>query len=659
MIAEFGHYLLALAFAVAVLQGALLALTVNGATPPILATLTRVSRVQFLLLLVSFAALIAVFVQSDFSVRTVVENSHTAKPLIYRVAGAWGNHEGSMLLWVVILALFGALLTLSPKRGLEQLIALALGVQGLVGAAFLAFILFTSNPFARLDPAPVQGMGLNPVLQDPALALHPPLLYVGYVGFSVTFALACAALIDGRINAAFGRLMRVWSLIAWVALTCGIALGSYWAYYELGWGGYWFWDPVENASLLPWLAGTALLHSAIVLERREGLKAWTVLLALLAFAMSLLGTFLVRSGVLTSVHAFANDPARGLVILIMFAIFVGGGLALFAWRAPQFRSGGMFMPISREGALVANNLLLTTGAGVVLFGTLYPIILSSFSDELISVGPPYFNLTIGLLTVPLMVLLPLGPRLAWRRADVVAAMSRLWIALGAAIAGVALIWSMSGGVPFVLLLFMAGGLWLMFGALSDLAARAGAGTVDASVFSQRLLRLPRSAFGVMLAHAGLGVLLLGISISSAFKEEGLAILQEGESVAVGRYSVTLENVTRRSGPNYAAEVSQFSVEWSGRAEPVISERRIYQARGTETTEVGLVQDGLSQLYIVAGPPQRDGWGIRAYFNPYITLIWWGPVLMSVGGLLSLSDRRLRLGALKPKVTDRMMEAVAT
>src|SRR6516162_9035675 len=417
MIAELGHYALVLALALALVQACVPMIGARKDDPVLMAVAGPTAVAQFCFVAIAFAALTMCYVRSDFSVVNVFENSHSAKPLIYKLSGVWGNHEGSMLLWVLILALFGALVALFGNNLPVTLKATVLAVQGFLAATFHLFILVTSNPFARLVPAPFEGRDLNPILQDVGLAVHPPMLYLGYVGFSITFSFAIAALIEGRIDPAWARWVRPWTLAAWMCLTCGIAIGSFWAYYELGWGGWWFWDPVENASLMPWLAGTALLHSAVVMEKREALKVWTVLLAILTFSLSLIGTFLVRSGVITSVHAFASDPTRGIFILAILIGFIGGALALFAWRAPLLRQGGLFAPISREGALVLNNLLITTACATVFVGTLYPLALEALTGEKISVGAPFFNLTFAPLFIPLLIAVPFGPLLPWKRAD--------------------------------------------------------------------------------------------------------------------------------------------------------------------------------------------------------------------------------------------------
>src|SRR6186997_2121068 len=464
MIPELGHFALILALAVALVQGTLPLVGAARGDARLMALGSTAALTQALLVVVAFAALTQAYVTSDFSVANVVANSHSAKPLLYKISGVWGNHEGSLLLWALILALFGAAVAVFGANLPESLRARVLAVQALIGVGFLAFLLFTSNPFERVTDAPLDGNGLNPLLQDPGLAFHPPLLYLGYVGFSVTYAFAIAALLEGRVDVAWARWVRPWTLAAWCFLTCGIALGSWWAYYILGWGGFWFWDPVENASLMPWLAGTALLHSAIVVEKRDALKSWTVLLAVLAFSLSLLGTFLVRSGVLTSVHAFAQDPARGSFILAFLLLVTGGGLALFAWRAPAMQGGGMFAPISREGALVFNNLFLTSACATVFIGTLYPLALEALTGEKISVGAPFFNATFAPLAIPLLVAVPFGPLLSWKRGDLLGAAQRLMAALAVAAIGVAAVFALDRGGPVIAPFVVGLSLYVMTGA---------------------------------------------------------------------------------------------------------------------------------------------------------------------------------------------------
>src|SRR6476469_4868753 len=519
MIAETGHYALILGLAVAIVQTVLPLWGTRTRDQQLMAVAVPAAQIQFLLITISFSALMTAYVTSDFSLQNVWANSHSAKPLIYKIAGVWGNHEGSMVLWVLILALFGAAVATYGSNLPRELQANVLAVQGSIAAAFLLFIIPTSNPFIRLDPAPLDGQGLNPVLQDPALAFHPPFLYTGYVGFSMAFSFAVAALIDGRIDAAWARWVRPWTLAAWMCLTLGIAMGSWWAYYELGWGGFWFWDPVENASFMPWLAGTALLHSALVMEKRDALKVWTILLAIITFSLSLMGTFLVRSGVLTSVHAFAVDPTRGIFILAIMVVFIGGALTLFAWRAPLLSHGGLFAPISREGSLVLNNLLLVTACAAVFVGTLYPLALESLTGEKISVGAPFFNHSFGPLIVPLLMAVPLRRPTAWMRQDTVAAAQRLTAAAAVAlIIAVACLAVMRRG-PWLAPFGIGLGIWLICGALSEIAFRVKLFDGSLTDAARRLGNLPRSAFGTAFAHAGLGFGVIGIVATTAWRSE--------------------------------------------------------------------------------------------------------------------------------------------
>ena len=521
-----------------------------------------------------------------------------------------------------------------------------LAVQGWITVAFLAFVLLTSNPFIRLDPAPAEGNDLNPILQDIGLAIHPPLLYIGYVGFSVSFAFAIAALIEGRIDAAWARWVRPWTLMAWTFLTAGIAMGSYWAYYELGWGGWWFWDPVENASFMPWLAGTALLHSAIVMEKREALKIWTVLLAIMTFSLSLLGTFLVRSGVLTSVHAFATDPARGVFILAILVVFIGGALALYGLRAGTLKQGGMFQPVSREGALVLNNLFLTTATATVLIGTLYPLLLEAVTGEKISVGPPFFNLTFGPLMIPLLMAVPFGPLLAWKRADLAGAAQRLYAAAGLSLlAALAVLW-FTTGAPVLAALGLALGAFVIIGSLTDLAQRAGIGRVSPSVAWSRLVGLPRSAFGTALGHFGLGITVIGVVAASVFSTETVTGMKPGDTVSAGGYEIRFEGIRDYNGPNYTSQSGEFTVFRDGeQVATTASAKRFYPARRMPTTEAGILTFGASQLYVALGDPEANGGlVVRVWWKSWVTFIWYGPVIMMIGGFLSLSDRRLRIGA---------------
>ena len=579
----------------------------------------------------------------------VAENSNSHLPLLYKFTGVWGNHEGSMLLWVLILALFGALVAAFGTNLPDRLRALVLAVQGWIASAFLLFILLTSNPFLRLDPAPIEGRDLNPVLQDIGLAIHPPLLYLGYVGCSISFSFAVAALIEGRIDAAWARWARPWTLAAWMFLTVGIAMGSYWAYYELGWGGFWFWDPVENASLMPWLVATALLHSAIVMEKRDALKIWTILLAILAFSLSLIGTFLVRSGVLTSVHAFASDPTRGVFILVILCLFIGGALTLFAARANALAPGGVFAPISREGALILNNLFLTAAAATVVVGTLYPLALEAFSGARISVGAPFFNLTFVPLVVPLLVIVPFGPMLAWKRGDLAAAAQRLTFAFGIAIAGAIVAAALTGWHDALALFGIWLAAWLIAGALSEVAFRIRLGRVPPGDSFSRAIGLPRSAWGTMLAHAGLGLTVLGLVAASTWSGEDIRAMKVGDEATLAGYAITLDGFLSRKGPNYDETAVRFTLREGGRTVATMAPaKRRFASRGTDTTESAIHTFGFSQVYISIGDIAADGTvTVRLYWRPMVTLIWLGALVMAAGGMLSLSDRRLRVGAPRP------------
>ena len=649
MIVELGHYALVLAFALSLVQSVVPIVGALREDARLMAVAPPVSIAMFALVAVSFAALTYAYVTSDFSVVNVWENSYSAKPLIYKISGVWGNHEGSVLLWVLILVFFGALVGYFGTNIPASLRATTLSVQSWVTTGFVLFILATSNPFARIGQPPMEGNGLNPILQDIGLAIHPPLLYIGYVGFSITFSFAVAALILGRIDAAWARWVRPWTLLAWVFLTAGIAMGSYWAYYELGWGGWWFWDPVENASFMPWLAGTALLHSAIVMEKREALKVWTVLLAIFTFSLSLLGTFLVRSGVLTSVHAFATDPERGVFILALLCIFIGGSLALYAWRAPMLKQGGLFAPISREGALVLNNLFLTAAATAVFVGTLYPLALDAVTGEKISVGAPFFNLTFGPLMIPLLIAVPFGPVLAWKRGDLLAAAQRLYAAFGLAILACLFTLWLWGFERVLAPLGIGLGVWVMAGALAELATRVRLREVGLRRGLLRLKGLPGSAWGTAIGHFGVGVLVLGIVTASAFQEERILTMKPGDTVELAGYELTFDGAVPRQGPNYREDVGHFTARVDGVVvadmEPA---KRIYTARQMPTTEAAIMTTGFSQLYLSLGEGRDDGAvDVRVYFKPLVTLIWIGCMIMAFGGLVSIADRRLRVGAPKP------------
>jgi len=643
MIAELGHYALALALLLAFAQTALPLLGAQSRDARLMGAGAPLALGQFLALAASFACLMHLYVINDTSVLNVVQNSHSAKPLLYKITGTWGNHEGSLLLWVLILALCGAAVSLFGRNLPSALRARVLGVLGLISVGFLLFTLKTSNPFERVWPPPPDGQGLNPILQDIGLAMHPPLLYVGYVGYAVTFAFAIAALIEGRVDAAWGRWVRPWSLAAWAFLTAGIALGSWWAYYELGWGGYWFWDPVENASLLPWLIGTALLHSAIVVEKREALKTWTILLAIIAFGMSLLGTFLVRSGVLNSVHSFANDPERGLFILALLMFYLLGAFILFAWRAQAMVPTGIFAPVSREGAIVLNNLLVCSITAVVFVGTLWPMFADALMGLKVSVGPPFFNAASFPLVVPLLLAMAIGPLMPWKRAALWPVVQRLWWVAVLALAGFVLALLASGErvLPAIGFAFAA---WVIGAALADLAERTGLFRVGLARAWARAGGLPRAAWGAAIAHAGVGVLAAGLA-GMGLAHEKLAALAPGQSMSLAGHEWRLEEVRDVVGPNYTARRATISVIRDGQVVHVMQpSRRWFPVARQNTTEVSIRTNMMRDLYAVIGEEQDGKAIIRIHYNPLAPWIWLGAAIMALGGGLSLADRRVRVSA---------------
>jgi cytochrome c-type biogenesis protein CcmF len=658
VIVELGSFALILALALSALQTGMAVAGRLRRSPVLAGAAEGAALASAGAVAVAFIALVWAFAVSDFSVANVAANSHTDKPMLYKISAAWGSHEGSLLLWCLVLTGFGAIL--SRARGLPfGLKTSAVATQGLLGVMFLAFAAFTSNPFDRLNPAPFQGNSLNPLLQDPALAFHPPLLYLGYVGFSVCFSLAVAALIEGRANSSFwpawGRWVRPWALASWAFLTGGITLGAFWAYYELGWGGWWFWDPVENASFLPWLAGTALLHSAVVTERRGALAGWTTFLALLAFSFSMLGAFLVRSGVLTSVHAFAVDPERGLMLLAILGVAAGSAFALFAWRAPHLKGGAMFAPISREGSLVLNNVFLTAACATVLLGTLYPLILEAIDGSAISVGPPYFALTFVPLMAVALLILPAGPLLAWKRGDLRGVGQRLALAAGLAILIALLGWMVFEPKKALSAAGIGLGAWLILGTLAELAERIRLFRAPLAETFRRARGLPLGAWGTTLAHAGLGVFVLGAVVETGYRVEAARALAPGQTIEAGQWAVRLDEVRIVEGPNYLSEQGRLTVTLRDGTSPrsVTAERRFFPAGGQTTTEVGLDFRGLDDVYVVLGERGRTaagepGWTVRVWWNPWARLIFLGPAIMALGGGLSLLDRRLRLGVNRRK-----------
>ncbi|MEM1383253.1 MAG: heme lyase CcmF/NrfE family subunit [Pseudomonadota bacterium] len=668
-LAELGHLALILAFAVSLVQMSVPLVGAERGWSDWMRAAAPAALVSFLLIGFSFAALTHAFVTSDFSVRLVAAHSHSLKPMLYKITGVWGNHEGSMLLWVLILTLFGAMVAAFGQSLPLGLKARALAVQAMIGVAFIAFILFTSNPFERLIPAPPDGRDLNPLLQDPGLAFHPPFLYLGYVGLSMAFSFAVAALIEGRVDAAWARWVRPWTLAAWVALTFGIALGSYWAYYELGWGGWWFWDPVENASFMPWLVAAALLHSAIVVEKRASLKVWTILLAILAFSLSLVGTFIVRSGVLTSVHAFATDPERGVFILAILGVAVLGSLTLFAWRAPSMTSEGVFQPVSREGALVLNNLLLAVAAAVVFVGTLAPLVREFVDGAKISVGPPFFDLAFTPFMVMLFIALPVGALLPWKRGDAGRVMASLWWAAAVALAIGGVAWGFQSGTALLAPVGLALAAWLILGALVELWERAGIRRRGLAEGGRRLLRLPRADWGKALAHSGLGLTVLGIAGVTAWESEDIRLARPGDAIPIGGYELVFEGVRHvplgapfalegcgpgqeaslksGDGRNFHADVGLFTLRSGGEAvSRLCAEKRFYPVQQMPTTEAAIDASLLRDVYVTLGDRQEggDAWAVRSYVKPLANWIWLGALVMGLGGIVSLTDRRYRVGA---------------
>ena len=661
MIAELGHFALVLALLTSLVQTVVPLVGAQKGWADWMRLASPAATVSFALTALAFAALTWSFVTSDFSVQLVAANSHSAKPMLYKVTGVWGNHEGSLLLWAMILTLFGGLIAWLGGNLPETLKARTLAVQGAIGVAFLMFMLFTSNPFLRLDPAPLDGTDLNPLLQDPGLAFHPPFLYLGYVGLSTAYSFAVAALIEGRVDAAWARWVRPWALTAWMFLTVGIALGSYWAYYELGWGGWWFWDPVENASFMPWLAAAALLHCAIVVEKRDTLKSWTILLAIVAFSLSLLGTFIVRSGLLTSVHAFASDPSRGLFILGILVVAVGGSLALFAWRAPTLAPGGVFAPISRESGLVANNLLLTVSCGVVLLGTMMPLIREAWDGEMISVGAPFFDMVFTPFMVVLAVILPVAAVLPWKRGKLGRAMRDMAPAAILAFAVGALVWAFQTGRSALAPVGIALAAWLVAGALLELLERAKIGRVPASETWRRLGALPRADWGKAVAHAGLGLTFFGISAITAWESEAIKALHPGESISTGGYEFRFDGVRQERGPNFLSQTGTFTVFKDGREIAVLTpEKRVYPVQRMPTTEAAIDAGLTRDLYVVLGDRQENdptAWAVRAYVKPFANWIWIGSLVMALGAVLSLTDRRYRVGAAAAKAAKAPAGAV--
>jgi cytochrome c-type biogenesis protein CcmF len=642
MIPEIGQLALILALLMAGVQGTLPLAGAARGIPAWMALARPVAVGQFFFVVIAFGCLAYAFVTSDFSVANVATNSNSKLPVPYRFAATWGSHEGSMLLWVLMLAGWTFAVALNSRRLPLEMVARVLGVLGLISVGFLLFMLMTSNPFDRLFPVPADGRDLNPLLQDPGMVIHPPMLYMGYVGFSVAFAFAVAALIGGRLDATWARWSRPWTTLAWCFLTVGIMLGSWWAYYELGWGGWWFWDPVENASFMPWLVGTALIHSLAVTEKRGAFRSWTVLLAICTFSLSLVGTFLVRSGVLTSVHAFATDPRRGVFILAYLLVVIGGSLVLFALRAPKVAGGGRFEPVSRETLLLANNVLLVVACGSVLLGTLYPLFLDALDLGKISVGPPYFDAVFAPLMAPLVFLMGVGPIARWKEARVPDLWALLRWALGVAIAA-AIVAPLLAGKWTPLLSF---GLFLAFWvvAATFVSTRQQVRHSQAGVFAA-LARQPRAFWGMTLAHLGIAVFIAGVTLVKGFESERDVRMAVGDTVTVGGYAFRFEGTTEREGPNYRATRGSIEVTKNGRfVERMHPEKRFYVSQQMPMTEAAIDSGLFGDLYVSLGEPVGDGaWSVRVYAKPFVTWIWGGCMLMALGGLIALSDRRYRVG----------------
>ena len=648
MIVELGHFALILAFLVAALQSFAGFVGGHRGDRSLMGVSGMAAHAQFALMVMVFAALTYAYVTSDFSVRNVFENSHSAKPLIYKIAGVWGNHEGSLILWILILALLGSAVAAFGYRLPPTLRARVLGTQGLIGFCFLAFALFTSNAFLRMDPVPFDGTDLNPLLQDPGLAFHPPFLYLGYVGFSVAFSFAVAALLEGRVDPAWARWVRPWTLLAWSSLTLGIAMGSWWAYYELGWGGFWFWDPVENASLMPWLAGTALLHSAIVVEKRDTLKLWTVLMVIIAFTTSLLGTFVVRSGVLSSVHAFANDPSRGALLLVICGILSGGAFALFALRGSAMKSTGSFASVSRESALVLNNVILCVITFTVVLGTFWPLFREVMTGERITVGPPYYTF----VTTPLMVLLAIvmaaGVFLPWKRGNLQKAMARLKATGVAAVAAILASLYISGVGNILAHVGLVIGVFIIFLTLTDIADRAKLFRTGFGTSLRRAAGFPRAYWGGTLAHLGVGVAILGMVGTTLWLTEKQVVMAPGDEAEIAGLTLTFDEIRVGRISNYETEMGFFILSKNGRDIATLTpERRWYPVAQQQTVEAEILPRWSDDIYVAIGEPRgenNEARVVRIYHHPLVMWLWGGGLIMVFGGLVSLSDRRYRIGA---------------
>ena len=651
MIPEIGHFALIIALCLALVQTVVPILGAQTNTSQWIAVAKPAARGQFLFLVISYICLTYSFIKNDFSVLYVANNANTALPLQYKISAVWGAHEGSLLLWVLMLGIWTFAVTIFSRSLPNNMVARVIGVMGFVSAGFILFMLLTSNPFERIFPIPLEGKDLNPLLQDPGLVIHPPMLYMGYVGFSVAFAFAIAALLGGKLDSAWARWSRPWATFAWVFLTIGIALGSWWAYYELGWGGWWFWDPVENASFMPWLVGTALIHSLAVTEKRSSFKNWTVLLAILAFSLSLLGTFLVRSGVLVSVHAFATDPARGVYILMFLAIVIGGSLLLYALRAPKIKSIGQFDLVSRETALLLNNVLLLVAMFTILVGTLYPLFLDALNAGKISVGAPYFNAVFVPLMLPLVFLIGVGPFLRWKKATLGETLKKLAkiIVLGLII-GFALPYIVAGKAPILVVLGISLGGWSICTALYYLFKNVFRNDAKLSSF-QRFKKIPRATYGMVVAHIGIGIFVFGVTFVSAFQEEKEVPMRIGEKIEMAGYEFGFNGVKTLQGPNYLSKQASVSVFKNNKlVATLLPEKRTYLVQQSPMTEAGIDTGFLRDVYVALGEQiDNEAWGMRLYYKPFIQWIWMGAVFMALGGLLAALDRRYRLKLKREKV----------
>jgi cytochrome c-type biogenesis protein CcmF len=648
MIAEIGHFSLIIALFIAIIQSIVPMIGAMRGEQGLMGVAKTAAIAQFLLIAVAFAALMWCYITSDFSVLNVVENSHSDKPMLYKISGVWSNHEGSMLLWVFILSIYGMAVAIFGGNLPATLRSRALAVQAMIGVGFILFILLTSNPFARINPAPINGEGLNPLLQDPGLAFHPPFLYLGYVGFSMAFSFAIAALIEGRVDAAWARWVRPWTLVAWCFLTTGITLGSWWAYYTLGWGGWWYWDPVENASFMPWLAGTALLHSSIVVEKRDTLKTWTILLTIITFSLSLLGTFLVRSGVLTSVHSFAVDPARGVFVLCLLALVTGGSLVLYAVRAPTLKTGGLFAPISREGTLLLNNVLLSAATGTVLLGTLYPLFADALKLGKVSVGAPFFNAVFVPMMIPLVLIMGISPLFPWKRGDLLGIMQRMKLVLILTVLVMVAVWLCVGGSASMLwsAFWIGLAIWLFFGTLLDLVERLRLFRIPFNETITRAKNLPRAAYGMVLSHCAIALVIIGITGVTSWSTEKIQVMKIGETVEISGYEVTLKNVEDNiKVANWTATRADFIVNRNGKFYTELHpEKRMYIMPPRPTTNAAISTNLISDLYVVIGESDgKGGYVTNLYHKPLVPWIFIGGILVAIGGAISLTDRRLRVG----------------